>query len=378
MPKRGSKRGVRKGGRRLQPTLAAMAASTLGAAAAGTAAHIASTFTAGKRRGRGPDRQPRRRPGNLRGAPNAPSMMRANTEGYIPNISHVVGNSKKGLSFTEKIQKVINPPQTLMYNTTSKLEATSGLQGVSSFTINNSYFVDFFLFMAATKSDNSGVNNGIVDTASVSNTVNHLWTSVQNTFMNSGTTAAELDIYVYRALQDMGSTDQTVSAAAAWAYSEAINGANGIAADGTDRVGKKPTDASAKFLVNRYWKLVKKNSITMKPGESFKHYYCEHYNTQYARFMLQGDNTGITKRHSLSYVFVLRGQVVGSSTSSAISTGDAQISCVRTVKLQHCHANSVRPRDMLIGTDLTTIAPALQTIINTDKGTQETGYVEDA
>lgn len=370
---RRQKKGVRRGGRRTQLLATAVQGAVLanGVRKAINYANKAATYSAkyGK---------------NLRGSMNKsgvkrfPSTMRANSEGYIPNVSCVLGNSKKGLSFTERIQKIMNPPQTLLYQGTGRLDVNSGSQSVSSFTIDNSYFEDFFELMPSTKSDTATAGNGLVDANAASNTVNHLWTSVQHTFMNSGTTTAELDIYVYRALQDCGSADQTITAAATWAYAEQLNAAVGLGSDGATRIGKKPSDVSARFVMNRYWRVLKKDSVVMKPGESFRHYFCEHYNKQYARFMLQGDLAGITKQHSISYVFVLKGQVVGSSIAATVSTGDAQVSYVRSTKLQHCFANNIRPRDLLIGTDLANIAVANQLIINTDTGAQKTGYEEDA
>lgn len=372
MPK-GQKNAKRGGRRRLQGAVAGLYTA---AAAGALASRVAKTYTGL----RGKSRTYANKYGkNLRGGVKRfPSTMRANSEGYIPNVSCVLGNSKKGLSFTERIQKIMNPPQTLLYQGTGRLDANSASQSVSSFTIDNSYFEDFFELMPSTKSDTATAGNGLVDANAASNTVNHLWTSVQHTFMNSGTTTAELDIYVYRALQDCGSADQTITAAATWAYAEQLNAAVGLGTDGATRIGKKPSDASARFVMNRYWRVLKKDSVVMKPGESFKHYFCEHYNKQYARFMLQGDLAGITKQHSISYVFVLKGQVVGSSIAATVSTGDAQVSYVRSTKLQHCFANNIRPRDLLIGTDLANIAVANQLIINTDTGAQKTGYEEDA
>lgn len=373
MPKR---RGLRKGGRRLQPTAAALMGSTIGAGLAGLGAHVATTFTGLKKKGRGPDKSPRARRGNLRGAP---VMRRAvNTEGYIPPFSLTIGTPKSGLSFAEKIQKIMNPPQVYLFNSTQKLEAGSGRQGVSGFTITNNLLENFFSLMAANKSDNSTNQTPYVDAAAQTNTVNHLWSSVQHTFLNSGNTACELDIYVYKSLQDQESTDQARTASAAWSHAESINTAAGIAADGTDKLAKKPTDGSSRFYVNRYWRLLSKNSVTMKPGESYKHYVRHHLNKQIAKFAFNGDTSdGVVKDHCLSYIFVCKGQVVNNSINAEVSTADCQITCVRSLKLSHCFANTVRPRNYLVGTDLPVIISGNQTWINADSSVATTGYFED-
>lgn len=373
-------RKVRRGGRRTQAALAGLYTS---AAVGAGLARVAKTYTGlrGKKAVVGKMATYAKKYGkNLRGFKGAVKTARAtSTEGYIPGFSKVVGNSKKGLSFTEKIQGVINPPQVYLFNTTQKIEAGSGRQGVAGYTVNNTLLENFFSLMAANKSDNSSNQNAtLVDPNAQSNTVNHQWTSVLHTFLNSGNTTAEMEIYIYSSLQDLESTDQAISASAAWSHSESINTAAGIGADGTDKLQKKPTDYSARFYMNRYWRLLSTASVTMKPGESYKHYYRHHYNKQLAKFMFNGDTSGVTKGHCLSYIYVVRGQVVGSSLDSTVSTGDCQISCVRTTKLSHTFANSVRPRNYLVGTDLSQIVTANQTFINTDNSTALTGFYEDA
>lgn len=370
MPRRGktqnktTKPRVRKGGRKLQPAVAGLYTA---AAAGAAAARVANTWTGMTRRGQG-----------LRGAGNRPAIRRANTEGYIPPVSLIIGDKTKNLSFNEKVQKVMNPPQTMLYQSQQKLETVGGRQGISTFTITNVYFSDFFAYMAAGKSDNAANSVINVDTTAVSNSVNHLYSSIQHTFMNSGNLTAELDIYVYKAIQDIGAADQAISAGSAWSYAESINGLATITNDGYDRIGKKPTDVSAKFYVDRYWKLIGKTTVQMKPGESFKHYFRKHYNRPYYRFMLSQDTSGATRDHSISFVYVVRGQVVGSNLNTDVSTGDAQISCVRNTKIQFCYGQNTRPRDYVVGTDLVQIAAANQTFINTDTSGQVSGFVEDA
>lgn len=305
-------------------------------------------------------------------------MRHSNSEGYIPGYSKIVGDNKAGLSFTERVQKAINPPQTLLYHSTAKLESTSGLQNVSSYNLNNTFWNDFFAFISALRSDAAAVSTTSYNSAQVTNRANHLWTSIQHTFMNSGNAAAELDIYIFQANQDIDSGDQSVNASASWSYAETINSANGVTADANSVIGKKPTDFSARQYIRRFWKLISSNSVTMKPGESYKHYFRKHYNRQIAQYMLQGDSSASIKGHSLSIVYVVKGQVVGSSLDATISTSDCQISVVRQVKTQFCYANNMRSRDFLVGTPVGVIAPANQIFINTDTSAQTTGYVEDA
>lgn len=375
-------RKVRRGGRRTQAALAGLYTAAAGGA---LAARVAKTFTGvGRRVGGKPVGKmatyAKKYGKNLRGFKGAAvrSAPRAvSTEGYIPGFSKVVGNSKKSLSFVEKVQQSMNPPQVYLFNSSTKLEAGSGRQGVYGFTIGNSLLENFFSLMAANKSDNSANQSTLVDANSQTNTVNHQWTSCLHTFLNSGNTTCEMDIYIYSALQDLESTDQAISASAAWSHAENINSAAGISADGTDKLQKKPTDYSSRFYMNRYWRLISNQSVTMKPGESYKHYYRHHYNKQLAKFMFNGDTSGVTKGHTLSYIYVIRGQVVNSSIDSTVSTGDAQITCVRTTKLSHTFANSVRPRNYLVGTDLPVILSANQTWINNESNVATTGYFED-
>lgn len=366
------------GRRKLQGAVAGLYTN---AAIGAVASRIAKTYTGKKYFKLNPTKLVNavKKTGNLRGTSSSYNVVRrANSEGYITPIQKVIGNSKSGLSFSEKVQKIMNPPQTMLYQSTQKIEAVSGRQGVAGFTIGNVYFSDFFGYMAAGKSDNSATSSSIIDPTAVSNQVNHLWTSTLHTFMNSGNLTTELDIYVFRALQDIGAADQPISASSAWSYAESINSIASITNDGTDRIGKKPTDTSAKYYINRWWKLLSKSTVSMKPGESFKHYFRHHYNTPFMRYMLSGDTSGATKYHSLSFVYVVRGQVVGSNLSADLSTGDAQISCVRQTKIQFNYSQNIRPRDYVVGTDLTQIATANQIFVNTDTSGQTIGYVEDA
>jgi len=371
MPRRVSKP---RGRRRLQPTMAAMMGSTLGAAAAAGAAHVATTFTG--RRGRGPDKAPRRKRGNLRGAPGQ-AIRRANSEGYIPAYSKVIGNAKKGLSFTEKIHKIMNPPQTILTNTTVKIEASSGRQNVSEYTIKNASLNNFFSLSQALRSDGTAQST-LVDNTSPTQHVTHLWTSVQHTFMNSGNLTAELEVYIFKSAQDIDGLDAPRDAKLAWEYAESINTAPGIAADGVTTTGKKPIDVSSRFYVSRFWKLVGTCAVQMKPGESFKHYFRQHYNKSLYAYMLHGDTAACVKDHCLSFVYVVKGQVVGSSLDATISTGDAQISIVRNLKISANQGQTTRPRDITVGADLGIIASANQIFINTDTSAQSTGFVEDA
>jgi len=369
---------IKKSRRRLQPTAAAMMGSTLGAAAAGLGAHIATTFTGrGKQRNSHVKAYNKLKKGNLRGTGAKTSVRRANSEGYIPAYSKIIGNFKKGLSFTEKIQKIMNPPQVILTNTTQKFEASSGRQAVFNYTLNNKFISDYFGLVAATRSDGTAQVTWADNTAAT-NQINHLWTSVQHTFMNSGNLTAELDIYIFKSAQDIDSLDAPRNAENAWIHAESINTAPGIGEGaGILSCGKKPTDTSARFYIQRYWRLISHSSVQMKPGESFKHYFRHHYNKPVLQYMLHGDASACVKDHCLSFLYVLKGQVVGSSLTADISTGDAQISCVRNLKYSMCQGQNVRPRDMLIGTDLSIIGTANQIFINTDTSAQQTGFTED-
>jgi len=304
-------------------------------------------------------------------------MRHANPEGYIPSYSKTIGNPNTSLSFPERVQRIMNPPQTMLYNTTQKIESTSGLQAVNSFNINNLQLKDFFNFITAGRSDVTTTTNSNYNVSQVINRVNHHWTSVQHTFINSSNITAELEIYIFQAIQDIDSGDQAVNASAAWTYSESINGLNGVTADSTSVVGKKPTDFSAQQYLRRYWRLVSTTTVQMKPGESFKHYFRKYYNRQIAQYMLNDDTSACLKNHSLSFVYVQKGQIIGSSLDSTISTGDTQISLYRTVKLQYSYCVNNRARDYQVGTGLTAILPANQVFINTDTSVQTTAYVED-
>lgn len=371
-------RGKRVSRRRLQ---AAVAGLYTNAAAGAVAARIAKTY-------KGPTVKPPKvlkviksnKSNNLRGSNKKKYTVvrrHANTEGYIPGYSKVYGSSKTSLSLSDKVQRIMNPPQTLLYNLSGKIDASSGTQTTVGFSLNNSYFNDFFAFIAALRSDVNTVSNSNYASTQVANRANHHWTSIMHTFMNSGNLIAELDIYIYEATQDIDSNDQAVSALSAWQYGEQINGANGIAVDGTQTLGKKPLDFSSKLFINRYWRLISVNSVTIKPGENYKHYFRKHYNRQIAQYMLNADTAASIKKHSLSIIYVLKGQVVGSSLDTGVSTGDAQISYIRQIKTQFGYAVNQRARDMTIGTSLPVIPAANQIFMNTDTSTQLTGYQED-
>lgn len=364
------RKGYRKGGRRLQPAMGAAAVRT-----AVQGAVLAHNVAKGINYLRGADKKPRK-PRAKKGAVKL-AMRHANTEGYIPGYSKIIGSFKKGLSFTEKIQKIINPPQTILSNSVAKYEASSGRQAVFNYTLNNSFWNQPFSLTQALRSDGTA-QTPYVDQNAATNQVNHLWTSVQHTFMNSGNLTAELTIYVFKSAQDIDSLDSPRNAENAWIHAETMNTAPGISEGaGILTVGKKPTDVSARYYVSRYWKLIGSTEVQMKPGESFKHYFRHHYNKPLMQYQLHGDTTACVKDHCLSFLYVLKGQVVGSSLDASISTGDAQVSCVRTLKYSMCQGQNVRPRDMLIGADLSIIAPANQIFINTDTSDQVTGFKED-
>lgn len=94
--------------------------------------------------------------------------------------------------------------------------------------------------------------------------------------------------------------------------------------------------------------------------------------------MLNEDTSASVKAHSLSFIYVLKGQVVGSTLTTDISTGDAQISYVRNVKTQFSYTVNNRARDFTVGSSLPVIAPANQQFINTDTSAQQNGIVEDS
>lgn len=367
---------VKKGRRRLQAAVAGLYAN---AAAGALAAQVAKTY-----KGPVPKLQSSKpvkkqgKKGNLRGTGFSGLTMRhANPEGYIPAYSKIIGNTKTGLSFNEKIMKIINPPQTMLYNSIAKLETTSGVQGVSSFNINNGFLNDFFTFIQGIRSD-SAVANTHYNANQLTNRVNHHWTSIQHTFLNSSNLACELEIYVFKNIQDIDSADQALSASSAWSYAESINGLQGVSTDGNSVLGKKPTDFSCKLYIGRYWRLISSNAVQMKAGESYKHYFRQHYNRQLAQYMLNGDVSASVKGHCLSVVYVIKGQVVGSSLTADISTGDAQVSVVRQVKTHFSYCGNNKPRDFLIGNQIPVVAAANQIFTNTDSSLQQTGYVEDA
>lgn len=377
MPRKSGKKMSQKR-RRLQPAISLNTAAAMGALAANLA-------TRGNRRGRPrstppPTAVPASVRGNLRGTRNRPPVItrrHANTEGYIAPYSKIIGSPETSLSLSDQVQRIMNPPQTLLYNSSGKIEATSGTQTTTHFTVNNLYWNDFFAFIAALRSDVSTVSNANYASTQVANRVNHHWTSILHTFMNSGTLTAELDIYVYQAVQDIDSGDNAVNINAAWQYAEQINGANGVAVDGTQTLAKKPTDFSSNQYISRYWKLLSNSSVAIKPGESFKHYFRKYYNRQMAQYMLNGDTSAAIRKHSISILYVLKGQVVGSSLNTDVSTGDAQISFVRNVKTQFSYAVNNRTRDLTIGSSLPVIAPANQIYVNTDTSAQVTGFTED-
>jgi len=310
------------------------------------------------------------------------AMLRSNDSGYIRPHSFKSGTFKTSLSLKDKLDRHLNPPQTFSWTTNGKLETTSAVQGVSGFTVNNN-----FLNVIFGEYPNLRTESAVADTAypvaGSHSKLNHLYTSIIHTFMNSSNLCAELSIYTYKSKNDIESSDQPVTASGAWSYAESINqliGSNGNIdlAGGTTLLGKSPTNVSAKAYISRYWGLIDKCSVTMKPGESFKHNGIVHLNKVIAQYMLHGDTNSSVKDHCLSMIFVVKGQVIGSSTTGAISTGDAQISYIRQLKMAFCTATQSKPRDVIIGNDVVAVPVANQVFINTDTGAQVTAYTEDA
>ena len=311
------------------------------------------------------------------------SMLRSNDSGYIKPHFFKNGTPKTSLSFSDKLDMKLNPPNSFSWNTNGKLEANSGTQNATGYTVSNTFFNTIFAEYPNLRSEGSGADTVGYSSSGHHTSLNHRYTSITHTFMNSSNLTAELSVYTYKSKLDIDSGDQSISAASSWSYSESINnmlGSNGTndSATGTAILGKAPTNYSAKQFISRYWGLIDKVSVTMKPGESFRHNGTIHLNRILKQFYLHGDNSACVKDHCLSMIFVVRGQVVGSSASTAVSTGDAQISYIRTLKMGFCTHTQSKPRDVVLTVDTPPIASANQIFINTDTSVQTTAYVEDA
>lgn len=302
--------------------------------------------------------------------------------GYIAPHNVKVGKASTNLSISDKVNSIINPVQSFSYINVGKLDATSGSQGVSGFTLTNSFWNEVIAQYPNLRTESTTASNQYLNTGPT-NRFLHKSNAIYHTFMNSSTLTAELEIYSYRCLQDIDSGDQFVSPQASWAYAEQINnmlGASGTTDStlGTSALTKRPTDRSVVGVIGRYWGLMDKCRVYMKPGESFKHNLTTHINRVVSAYMLNVDNLAVIKNHALGFIYVLRGQLVGDSTTINVSTGDTQISFTRIIKTSFSTMNQNRKRDVIVVNGVTTIAPANQVVINTDSGAQVTGYVEDA
>lgn len=313
-------------------------------------------------------------------APKTFKIMRSGDSGYIsPHIVRV-GTPKTSLSMNDRVQRMVNPPQSFSWTQDGKIESSSGQQGVSGFIVNNSYLNQICGEYPNLRTE-SAVADPQVLNSSPNNRVNHHKTEVSYTFMNSSNITAELEIYTYRCNMDVDSTDQFATPSASWSYAEQINNLNANTIDGasgTTLLAKRPIDRSVVGIIGRYWGAIDKARIYLKPGESVKHNLTQHVNRVMSLYMLNADTNAVIKHHAIGYIFVLRGQLVGSSLTSQVSTGDAQISFIRNVKISFSTYSQNRARDVVITNSIGNIGSVQQVVINTDTSAQTTGYVEDA
>jgi hypothetical protein len=137
-----------------------------------------------------------------------------------------------------------------------------------------------------------------------------------------------------------------------------------------------PSSAHIKKDLSYWFKLVKTDSFSLKAGQQLNKVYKFHDLKEIARESLSYQKIeGV----SFSLCVEFQGQIVGAiDTANLVSTGSAQLSCIRDDLRVLGMKNWIKPKVFMKTNPLSTILKANQTIINPDSGTVLNGFSDDA
>lgn len=273
-------------------------------------------------------------------------------ESYVASHSAIIGTKAPIVGdFKDKLFNVLYPPRLFTYHGTQRLDVESGKQNVISYTYTSSLYLDDPSQKMRDLLSNSngfvGVNNTEVsgDITTDWNRVYLNYSSCLSTFYNSSTTTCEFDVYVYKtkhsSWQQVGTSDNrnnypnmTWNNAEIQADNYNDSQAFTTVFDSINTVGYKPTSEPYKHQMDKFWKLMDKESVILMPGQSHKHYVRD----QHPRDIRQYDMNNFKNLEDITYyiMVVAKGQVVTTNTAANnfITTGPAQLSIAVVAKNQ--------------------------------------------
>lgn len=401
--KKGPKRAVRRGGRRLQPSLGAVAGVAV-------AKRIYN----------------RRQRLNKAYAYKAKSNYQARLESSdniitCPTIT--VGKAKK-LSFEEKVARVARPPMLFKRNYQFNTEVSSGRKAWFYFDFNTMTTPDLFGDINTYKTSlttNTTVPNPEYNTQadwdssrfyvdSLRETIRMINSSsnslkgkchliaykrdCDNNYQGTGTPTAPVNLMAY--FSSLGGVSNMVAGNLAgtvgngWSFNNATAGSR---YDGTYHMPGSSLHPTAVALqtdpqlglfaphikdrMNFFFRNVKTTEFSLKPGQEFD---------QKLAFndlrKIHREEQEFVHLQGITYTLVVEfmGQIVGDSgeTAGLITSGSAQLSCIRESTRTLGIVNPLRSQVILITAPLSIIPLNVQQIINPDTGVADIGVDQDA
>lgn len=346
---RSSKRSTSaRGRRRLQGAFVGFGAKALGTAAVYGGSKLVGKYMDHRKKRAAEQRTRTRR----RNALNKGVNKATQGESYVP--SHQCIIAKRGIitdGFKDKLYNTLFPPRLFTYHSTQRLDVESGKQNILSWSFTTSSILDDPSQKIRDLLANSYgfANPNPIETSGASgiewNKVYLNYSSMLSTFYNSSTTTCEFDVYVYMTKKSVaeviGAADgRNTNPPATWGRAETAadnyNDAQAFATvpDSINTVGYKPTSAPVKYIMDRYWRLVDKESVVLMPGQSHKHYVRD----QQPHILRQEDFNAFNNLEGVTYyvMVVAKGQVVTTNTAANtfITTGPCQLSVTIVAKNQ--------------------------------------------
>lgn len=335
-----------------------------------------------------------------------------------------IGKPKK-LTFSEKVDRINNPPTIYKRNYSFSSECTSGRKGYFQIPINHldGSYTGGSLYDDSINAYNRGSTNTltidptILGAGQVTNQRTYVeYTSQYIRMLNSGTNpiTGTLHIIGYRRDVDSSFANASVpmtpinmmmfcstnnltvngpsneaTVGNGWAFNTTTAGVNYTADYNMPGSTVNPGGSTAqtdphlnafsshiKPTMNYYFKSISKTNFSLKPGQQVNQF-------------IKINDSPIIKRESLEHVYLkgisffvvveFQAGVVGSSiANNVISTGSGQLSCIMEEKRLIGIAGRLRSKVVMPTAPLAGIAAANQVTINPDTGIQDVGYEEDA
>lgn len=323
---------------------------------------------------------------------NKPINKAQSGESYVPSHSVVMGKRVPLVdAFRNRLYNTLYPPRIFQYNSTQRLDVESGKQNILSWSFTTSDILDDPSTKLRDLLSNLAANISMTETAGGNgvewNRVYLNFSSMLSTFYNSSTSTCEFDVYVYKtktsAAEVIGASDgRNLNPNGTWARAETAgdllnNGQTfSTVTDSINTVGYKPTQAPYKYIMDRYWTLVDKESVVLMPGQSHKHYVRD----QHPHSLRHEDFNSYKNLRGVTYyvMVVAKGQVATTNTAAntTITTSPAQLSIAIIAKNQFRIIPLQQPNNELV-TDFVQFTDAQVDVVN-QYDREKHNYEEDA